>query len=151
MVPVADAVLLASRALVAVAARSLGAAGVEVTLPQYRALVVLAARGPQGVGGLALSLGVAPSTVTRMGARLVHKGLVSRRTPAADRRQSELALTKSGRQLVDDVTGSRRSEIARVVESLSPAQRTQLVEALGVFANAAGELPDADWAAGWAL
>jgi hypothetical protein len=43
-----DTVLAASRALVAVAARSLAAAGDEVTLPQYRALVVLSARGPQG-------------------------------------------------------------------------------------------------------
>ena len=33
-----DTVLAASRALVAVAARSLAAAGDEVTLPQYRAL-----------------------------------------------------------------------------------------------------------------
>jgi hypothetical protein len=43
-----DTVLAASRALVAVAARSLAAAGDEVTLPQYRALIVLAAAGPQG-------------------------------------------------------------------------------------------------------
>ncbi len=42
-----DTVLAASRALVAVAARSLAAAGDEVTLPQYRALVVRAAKGPQ--------------------------------------------------------------------------------------------------------
>ena len=45
-----DTVLAASRALVAVAARSLAAAGDEVTLPQYRALVVLAAHGPQEHG-----------------------------------------------------------------------------------------------------
>lgn len=48
-----DTVLAASRALVAVAARSLAAAGDEVTLPQYRALVVLAAAGPQGMAELA--------------------------------------------------------------------------------------------------
>ena len=36
------ALLSASRALVAVAARSLAAADTEVTLPQYRAMVVLA-------------------------------------------------------------------------------------------------------------
>ena len=47
-----DTVLAASRALVAVAARSLAAAGDEVTLPQYRALVVLAAQGPQGTAEL---------------------------------------------------------------------------------------------------
>jgi hypothetical protein len=48
-----DTALAASRALVAVAARSLAAAGDEVTLPQYRALVVLAAQGPQGTAELA--------------------------------------------------------------------------------------------------
>ena len=41
---VIDAVLLASRALVAVAARSLSDVAEEVTLAQYRTLVVLAFR-----------------------------------------------------------------------------------------------------------
>jgi len=66
-----DTVLAASRALVAVAARSLAAAGDEVTLPQYRALVVLAASGPQGTADLAAALAVNPSTATRMCDRLV--------------------------------------------------------------------------------
>ncbi|HEY2215680.1 MAG TPA: hypothetical protein VGH31_11530, partial [Acidimicrobiales bacterium] len=48
-----DAVLSASRVLVAIAARSLADAGEEVTLTQYRSLVVLASRGPQGVAELA--------------------------------------------------------------------------------------------------
>jgi DNA-binding MarR family transcriptional regulator len=74
-----DTVLAASRALVAVAARSLAAAGDEVTLPQYRALVVLAARGPQGTAELAAALAVNPSTATRMCDRLVRKGLIRHR------------------------------------------------------------------------
>ena len=61
-----DAVIGASRALVAIAARSLGAAGQDVTLPQYRALVVLASRGPQRVIDLAGFLDVNASTATRM-------------------------------------------------------------------------------------
>ena len=72
-----DTVLAASRALVAVAARSLAAPGMG-TLPQYRALVVLAARGPQGTAELAAALAVNPSTATRMCDRLVRKGLVRR-------------------------------------------------------------------------
>ena len=43
---VVDAVLSASRSLVAVATRSLGAEE-EATIAQYRALVVLASRRPQ--------------------------------------------------------------------------------------------------------
>jgi hypothetical protein len=54
---VVDAVLSASRVLVAVAARSLSDVGEEVTLTQYRTLVVLASRGPQNLAGLAEAVG----------------------------------------------------------------------------------------------
>jgi hypothetical protein len=50
-----DAVLTASRAMVAVATRSLGAAAEETTIAQYRALVVLASRGPRRIAGLAVA------------------------------------------------------------------------------------------------
>ena len=61
-----DAVLTASRLLIAVATRSPGAAAEETTIAQYRALVVLASRGPQRMIDLAGALGVAPSTAGRM-------------------------------------------------------------------------------------
>ena len=102
-----DTVLAASRALVAVAARSLAAAGDEVTLPQYRALVVLAASGPQGTADLAAALAVNPPTATRMCDRLVRKGLVRRHRQAGDRRTVRIALTPAGRDLVADVTMRR--------------------------------------------
>ena len=60
-----DAVLIASRALVAVATKSLGAAAEETTIAQYRSLVVLSSRGPQRLVDLAGALGVAPSTAGR--------------------------------------------------------------------------------------
>lgn len=148
---VIDGVLHASRALVAVAARSLATVADDVTLPQYRALVVLAGKGPQGVASLAASLGVSPSTATRMCDRLVRKGLVRRRTRPEDRRQVRLGLTVAGRQVVAEVTERRRAEIARIVRAIPPGRREELVESLTAFAEAAGELRDQDWAAGWAL
>jgi len=56
-----DAVLTASRVLVGVAARSLADHENEVSLQQYRALVVLASRGAQRPVDLAEALGVDPS------------------------------------------------------------------------------------------
>jgi hypothetical protein len=56
--PAVDAFLRASRVLVSIAARSLAGVTDKVTLPQYRALVVLAGRGPQNAGALAEILGV---------------------------------------------------------------------------------------------
>src|SRR5258708_37854243 len=95
---VPDAVLIASRVLVAVAARSLAEVSEDVTLPQYRALVILATRGPQSVGALAKNLDVLPSTATRLCDRLVRKRPVTRRPSASSRREVEGALTTAGGQ-----------------------------------------------------
>lgn len=133
----------------AVAARSLAAADAEVTLPQYRVLVILAGHGPLALAEVASLLGVNPSTATRMCDRLVRKGLVRRRTPPADRRQVRLSITEAGRQVVADVTDLRRREINRVLRAIRPRHRQGLVESLEAFAQAAGEVPDRDWAVGW--
>ena len=138
-----DTVLAASRALVAVAARSLAAAGEEVTLPQYRALVVLAARGPQGTADLAAALAVNPSTATRMCDRLIRKGLVRRHRQAGDRRTVRITLTAEGRDLVTEVTRLRRAELARLLGALPSDQHQPVIAAFGAFAAAAGELPTA--------
>jgi DNA-binding MarR family transcriptional regulator len=148
---VVDAVLSASRVLVAVAARSLADVAEEVTLTQYRTLVVLASRGPQNLAGLAEAVGVTPATATRMCDRLVRKDLVRRRTDRDDRRQLRVALTVKGRSLVDDVTGRRRQEIGRIMSEIPAEQQAVLVQALGRLASAAGEVPEQDWTTGWDL
>jgi DNA-binding MarR family transcriptional regulator len=148
---VVDAVLTASRVLVAIAARSLADAGEEVTLTQYRALVVLASRGPQGVAALAEAVAVTPPTASRLCDRLVRKGLVSRRTGRRDRRQVRVALTESGRRLIDTVTARRREEIATLLEALSPYEQQSVAGALHRLAASAGEVPEQEWTSGWDL
>src|SRR6201994_4365323 len=118
---VLDAVLTASRVLVAMAARSLADAGEEVTLTQYRSLVVLASRGPQGVASLAQALAVTAPTASRLVERLVRKGLVRRRADRQDRRQVRIGLTEAGRDLVRLVTERRREEIAVLLDAI-PAE-----------------------------
>lgn len=135
----------------AIAARSLADVAEEVTLTQYRTLVVLASRGPQHLGGLAAAVGVTPATATRMCDRLVRKGLVRRRVEPDNRRQLRVALTEHGRGLVDAVTARRRQEIEQVLRAIPPDRQVLLVEALGRFAFSAGEVPERDWTAGWDL
>ena len=146
-----DAVLSASRVLVAVAARSLADVAEEVTLTQYRTLIVLASRGPQNLAGLAEAVGVTPATATRMCDRLVRKDLIRRRTERDDRRQLRVALTIKGRSLVDAVTVRRRQEIGRIMSEIPAEQQAVLVQALGRLASAAGEVPEQDWTTGWDL
>jgi DNA-binding MarR family transcriptional regulator len=148
---VLDAAITASRALVGLAARSLAECDEDVTLPQYRMLVVLATRGPQPSATLAGALGVSAPTATRMCDRLVRKRLVQRRASRADRRQVVLRLTPTGDELVQTVTKRRRKEMAALLKDVPSDRLASLVEAFRLFADAAGELPQADWAAGWNL
>ncbi len=145
-----DAVLRASRALVAVAARSLTGLTEDVTLPQYRVLV-LVAQQPRRAVDLATAINIAPSTGSRMCDRLVRKGLLQRSQASDDRRSVQLTLTDAGVQLLMQVTRRRRMEIAEIVEALSSSERDAVVGALAAFAEAAGEAPDQDWSLGWRL
>jgi DNA-binding MarR family transcriptional regulator len=140
-----DAVLTASRSLIAVATRSLGAAAEETTIAQYRALVVLASLGPQRMAGLAGALGVAPSTAGRMCDRLVRKGLIRRHRARADRRAVLVSITAAGRLVVDQATARRRELIAGILAQLPPGRQQAVADALTAFAEAAGEIPDSRW------
>jgi DNA-binding MarR family transcriptional regulator len=147
--PLVDAVLGATRALVGVAARSLALLGEDVTLPQFRALVILSVQGSQRLAELAQALRVDPSTATRMCDRLVRKQLVHRRRTSDDRRGVRISLAPPGRDLVDQVTQRRRAEIAEILARLDPARCDEVLLAMEAFAQAAGELAPDDWALGW--
>lgn len=129
-----------SRALVAIAAVSIDAAPVEVTLAQYRALVVLHTRGPQHMSALGELMKASPSSTTRMAERLERKALVLRRPDAVSRRSTELVLTPAGTELVESVMAVRRREIAAVVAAVPETKRAALRRAFEEFARAADEL-----------
>ncbi len=142
-----DAVLTASRTLVAVVTRSLGAAAEDITIAQYRALVVLASRGPQRIADLAAALAVTPSTAGRMCDRLGRKGLIRRHRARADRRAVQVSITAAGRQVVEEATARRRALLAGILAKLPTGQQSAVAAALEAFAAAAGEIPDGQWPA----
>jgi len=144
-----DAVVGASRALLAIAVRSLAAAGEGMTLVQYRALVVLDYRGEQRIADLAEMLAVNSSTVTRLSERLVRKHLVRRVADPDDGRATRIAITEQGRTVVEAVTARRRAEISKIVRKMPPASRLAAVNALETFTAAAGEAPEQSWTLGW--
>lgn len=148
---VVDAVLSASRGLVAVAARSLATVAEDVTLPQYRVLIELAVHGSQRPADLARALGVDRSTATRMCDRLVRKHLVARRRASDDRRSVRISLSPTGTELVHQVTRRRREEIEAIVQRMPADERVLAIGALRAFATAAGEVPAQDWSLGWRL
>jgi DNA-binding MarR family transcriptional regulator len=134
-----DVVLIASRALIAVASRSIAAVDDAVTLPQFRALVVLDQLGGScRVGDLGSELRIQPSTATRLCDRLVRRGLVERNIDPANRREVSVDLTGEARRILDAVTAIRRREIAAIIAKVPKAQRAMIVAGLSAFRDAAG-------------
>jgi len=138
---ITDALMTASRLLVAISARSIGQVDETITIPQFRTLVILASRGPINLATLAGLLGVQPSATGRMVDRLVAAGLIDRLPHPTSRRELLAALTRRGRDVVRRVTAHRRAEIAAIVEKMPPPERHGLVRALTAFTAAGGE-PD---------
>jgi DNA-binding MarR family transcriptional regulator len=134
---VIGAVLRATQAFVGLALRSLTVAGTPITLAQYRMLAILNVDDPQNVRDLAARLRVDRSTATRMCDRLVSSGLIERTIDPSDRRAVLTALTAEGRKVVEAVTRARRDNVARLLQSLPPARRGQLVDLLDEFAELA--------------
>src|ERR1700756_1252689 len=75
---ITDALLTASRLLMAISAHSIALADDTITIPQFRTLVILSNEGPINLATLADLLEVQPSTTGRMVDRLVSAGLIDR-------------------------------------------------------------------------
>jgi DNA-binding MarR family transcriptional regulator len=134
-----EATLTSSRALVGVVARSMAEVLEQITLPQFRVLVVLCAEGPLRSGVLAERLGIHQSTLTRTADRLVGQGWIRREVSPESRREIIIDLTDAGQELVLSVMSARRSEIEKILRKVTPEQREAIRLGFETFARAAGE------------
>ncbi|MFR9778962.1 MarR family winged helix-turn-helix transcriptional regulator [Micromonospora sp. MS34] len=144
-----DAISALSRVLVGVTARTLAGLDVEVTLPQYRTLVLLASRGPLRTVDLAAALDVHPSTVTRTCDRLVRRGLVGRHQGTVDRRVVWLGLTEEGRDLVGTVMRRRGEHVLDLVRAAGVTADDATLELIDVLVTASGEPTEQEWWRHW--
>lgn len=133
---------LATRDLVGLALRSVE--GVEVSLSQFRLLLVLHELGRSNATQCAEALGVVGSSVTRLADRLHASGHLVRGADPDNRSVVVLELTDAGRRVVEQVTASRRRELGRVLDLLDPEERATCVGALGKLHRALADAGDDD-------
>jgi DNA-binding MarR family transcriptional regulator len=147
--PMLDALMALSRAVVGMTTRSLNQVGADVTLTQYRSLVVLASRGPQRTTELAAELGIQPSTATRLCDRLLARGFVRRQPGETDRRVVLVVLTDAGRSLVGQAMSGRRELLTGLLRRVRVTDPQAFAEAATALAVAAGELAESQWRQRW--
>jgi DNA-binding MarR family transcriptional regulator len=132
------ALVAATRLLVGVATRAAERAGPEVSLAEFRLLLALTELGASPSARAAEWLGVAGSSVTRLGDRLEESGHLRRRRERPNRSVVRLELTKRGAELVERVMASRRGELAMIVGGLPPGTADQVAAAVRMVVDAAG-------------
>jgi len=118
----------AARALT-LAARALerAAAARDLTLAQFRVLVLVAA-GDERSSLLAERLAVAKPTITAVVDGLVERGFVAREAVAGDRRSIRVALTPAGVAALDTAEQEMSETLARIFEHAR--ERDALLDAL---------------------
>jgi DNA-binding MarR family transcriptional regulator len=126
----AEASIHVLRTFAAIADASLDATEPRLSLQQFRALSVLHERGPLQATRLALALGIAPSTSTRLADRLVRDGLVVRVADATDRRAVLLRASRKGARTAERVKDWRLAELGRRFADVPSAERPALLDGL---------------------
>jgi DNA-binding MarR family transcriptional regulator len=135
----AELLLIASRLLVAISARSIARVDETMTIPQLRALLVVAAAGQMTVESLSRALGGERSATGGVAERLAAVGLVALRPHGKSRRELLVVLAPRGAKVVEDLAAFGRQELGGVVRRMAPPQRGALLSALTAFAAAAGD------------
>ncbi len=137
---------VATRDLVGVALRSVES--LEVSLPQFRLLLVLHELGRSSSTRCAQALGIVGSSVTRLADRLDASGHLVRGADPDNRSVVTLELTDAGARVVRQVSTRRRRELSRALDRLDPAERatcaaalSKLHESLAADGDSPGRLP----------
>lgn len=128
-----------TRALVGITLQSLEVLGGEVSLPQFRLLLVASAVGRAPSSRLAEAAAVPASSVTRLADRLEAAGLLARGGDARSRSIVTLEITEAGRDLVARVVARRRDLLAAVLARMAPRDRTAVARAAARFTDLAAD------------
>jgi len=105
----------------------------EVTLPQFAALMAISFKDGCMMRELAEELSLALGTVTGIIDRLVRAGLVKRYRDEKDRRIVRVRLTQVGEELVRNIKEMRRNHYISIFEKMDEEDVRALVESLRKF------------------
>jgi MarR family transcriptional regulator, organic hydroperoxide resistance regulator len=109
-------------------ARTLG-----VTGPQRLVIRILGQSPGITARELAITLGIHPSTLTGVLARLEKSGFVARKVDAADRRRARLELTAAGMRVDREKRGTIESAVRRAMSRAGNANVTRSAETLSIL------------------
>jgi len=113
-----------------------------ISKPQAGILRMIGATPSCNQQALAKRLGVLPSRMVLLIDELAEKGVIERKRSQKDRRHSELALTKSGRRVLDKLSRIAAQHEADLCAALTSAERHTLAALCRKIVHQQGLTPD---------
>lgn len=111
----------------------------EITPSQLAALSTVSRLGELSLGELANVERIAPPTMTRIVARLEERGWLQRNVDSSDRRVTRVAVSDSGRALLDETRTRRDAYLAARIRKLSAEERAVLDRAVPLLERLAAD------------
>src|SRR4051794_19363056 len=106
---------------------------VDLTASQASALSTISLRGPLTVGELAKAEHVSSPMITKIAKGLEEEGLVTRTVDVADKRVTQLAITKDGQRRLERSRSRKNAWLAQQLEGLSPSERRAIEAVIPVL------------------
>ncbi len=94
----------------------------DLSLPQYALLNLLAAQGPLSMTEISRELFITKPAVTNLVDRLERRKFLKRESDASDRRVSRLAIQPKGRKVAEEVQSETLGLCVKALGQCSPAQ-----------------------------
>ncbi len=111
---------------------------IGISLAQLFVLQQVADRPATSLNDLAERTATHQSSVSVVVRRLVDRGLVTRRSDAADKRRVQIDLTPEGKRLLVGAPQTIQVKLMLALEQLNPGERKQLAQLLSKWLDAAG-------------
>lgn len=111
----------------------------DITPSQLSALTAVDRHGEVTLGELAAIERIAPPSMTRIASRLEEDGLVERHVDPADRRVARLAVSPSGRELLETIRNRRDAYLAARLQGFTAEERDILERAVPILEKLAAK------------
>jgi DNA-binding MarR family transcriptional regulator len=107
----------------------------ELTVPQFRTLVVLSRSNDTSLSALAEHLGLSLPAASRMVELLVKRGLMQRQTQSKDRRRVSLSLTRQGRETFQRALDATQIALTTRLKTLTHPDIAQIRAAMRILSR----------------
>ena len=103
------------------------------SMPQFMLLMHIRYKEPYSISDLSEKMEISPAAASQLVDKLVQADLLVRTEDPNDRRSKQVALTKQGRELIDQGIQERYRWVEELEETLSTEEKVKVAEAMEIL------------------